>query len=85
MSNLYAGLEPDEIPAQHELTLEPVRCVWPGCEELTFPDRRARSDHALEMHAIAALAMIQMPNPDLFKPKPKPEPVDELPIEWGDE
>ncbi|WP_427896704.1 hypothetical protein ACQHIV_42220 (plasmid) [Kribbella sp. GL6] len=83
MTDLRQGLEPAAEPAPGELALEPIRCVWSGCEGLTFPDRTARTYHGLEVHALQALALIHQPNPDLFKPKPSPEPVAELPFDWS--
>lgn len=72
MSSLHAGSEP-------------VRCVWPGCEELTFISTAARNEHGYATHLTATLAIIHQPNPDLFKPKQTPEPDAELPIDWGDQ
>ena len=79
-----AQSESAKLPAPPAATPEPVHCVWPGCEELTFPDLAARNAHGLETHLVTTLAMIQMPNPDLFKPKPSPKPAAELPLEWAD-
>ncbi|WP_328321846.1 hypothetical protein OHA70_25490 [Kribbella sp. NBC_00382] len=83
MSDLSNGLTPD-LATEPEVMLEPLRCVYPECDGLTFSTRLARNEHGYATHLQAALAAIQQPNPDLFKPSPQLEPVAELPLDWAD-